>query len=283
MHAGRHGYTIPLISLAPPEPYALSQSLPLDGLASLLSVTSTTLQVERYVIRNGENVIHDVSELVLNDGKWSGNGMDFNIDSIDDDTGGWATGNDLAYLETHIAITGEGYFPDLVGASFYTVYWGPQWKTFYNDSRLKYADPPTIIQVAAHAKWIDGYPASLIDPSTDSDKSVVVVNPYFAPISVQIFLEGFEKPTRLKVPPQSGKRIALSSILESLGHSENSSWCGQVYVSGKNRAVVFYADHSLRDPSKITTLEHGDAYRGELTHEPVSLRVRRSIGDAVRA
>ena len=278
MHAGSHRFMIPLVTLAPPIGFRIIQRLPMPRIANFITVPDTEIQIDRYIFRDGETLEHAVSNLTLVDGTWQGDGGDYILDSVDDDRHGWDGGQSLAYLETHVSIAGDGAFIDMVGPSFYTVYTSETRKTFFNDNRLKYSDPPTVLQLEAYSKWIDGYPSCLVDHAIDADKSVVVINPYFAPIKVSISLEHTQKSWPVRVPPQSGVRVALSEVVRGLLGDTATRWYGQVYVTGKNRAIVFYADHSITDPCDITTLEHGAAYRGESTHIPISIKIRRSLG-----
>ena len=132
-----------------------------------------------------------------------------------------------------------------------------------------------MFQVQAFGSWVEGYPAATVDAPRDSTESVVLINPFVKPATVSVSLAGIDSKQRVRVPALSGSRIDLHALF-SLG---DAPWHGQYFVSGRNRLVVLTAKHSLSRPSDVTTVEHSDPYRGEPTHEPVTVFLRRRIGD----
>ena len=49
---------------------------------------------------------------------------------------------------------------------------------------------------------------------------------------------------------------------------KNKEWTGQFYIYGKRRAIIYLMNHSIKDNTKVSTLEHGDPFRAELTYQP---------------
>ena len=265
-------YLIPIISIAPPRGYRLHQSINLDRIANLLRHRPAEMLIERTLMRAGETLAIRSDTLRFNGKAWNGDGT-FDVAALDDDN--WDIGSPLAYLETHIKLTSGGSFTTQFAPPFYTVYAGPNAKTFLSDNALKYGNTVTMLQIRAFGSWVEGYPAATVDASRDSTESVVLINPFVKPTTVYVSLEGIDTQRRVRVPALSGTRLDLQGLFP-LG---DPPWHGQYFVSGRSRLVVLTAKHSIARPSEITTVEHSDTYRGEPTHEPMTVLLRRRIGD----
>lgn len=273
----RYRYLIPIISVAPPPGYILAQLLPLDKLRDALGIPDATLRIARRVIRNGEIKFGSAQELELVDGQWQNPEVgEFTLKNMDGDA--WLNGKGLAFLETQIDLLSEGGFASPFSQSAYVLYSGQGHKTFLSDSALKYGNTVTIRQIESFGEWVEGYPASEIDPSRDIDESIVLINPFARPAVVNIEFEGRKETVRRRVSAQSAVRIDCAQILAD----GNRPWIGQIYISGLNRLVVYFCKHSLVNPCSITTLEHSDPYRGENASMPFTQYLRQRFGGQIK-
>ena len=57
-------------------------------------------------------------------------------------------------------------------------------------------------------------------------------------------------------------RYPISKILTN----KTKSWSGQLFITGKNRVVIFILKHLHSNPSSIISLEHPEHFRGEHTY-----------------
>jgi len=268
-------YFIPLISVAPPSGYKLREELRTDAIASLLNVSHAELAIERRLFADGREVARYPSRLVYRDGEWTGDGATFELDSRD--RGAWQKGESVGFVETHISLVGPGLFANPFVPPNYRLYYGPERKTFFSDSALKYGNTVVIYQIQAFGQWVEGYPLAGIDRESDVGESVVLINPFTRPAAVRIDLAGVEKSAKVRVDPLRARRVPVADLI-----GERSQWRGQILVSGRARLITMFAKHSLADPCQITTVEHSDPYRGEPTHIPLTLRLRQIVGEAVR-
>ena len=272
MSRSRYKYLLPLISIAPPPGYQLMQSVNIDGIGALLDRPDADVTLSRTCLHAGGELRSQVEEIRFRDRRATNAPEPFHLEALPED--GWTDGGTLPYLETHVTIDGDGAFTDQFVPPFYTVYGGADRKSFFSDNALKYGNTVTIYQIRAFGAWVEGYPLSQVDPRHDIDESLVLINPFLRPAVVDVTIEGRDGKKRFRIDPQTGKRI---SIAENFGIGEEG-WAGQVYVSGKNRVVMYVAKHSLSEPARVTTVEHSNPYRGEPTHLPLTQLLRRRIG-----
>ncbi len=272
-----YSYLLPLISICPPPGYRLFQSPNLDAIGARLDRPDAEVRMARSLIL-GEEVLASREDVLLFRGGACANPVaPFELESPAESC--WHDGAPLAYLETHFTAEPDAQFTSQFPPSFYTIYSGPERKSFYSDNALKYGNTVTIYQIEAFGAWVEGYPACQVDPARDIDESVVLINPFLRPAIFDLTLEGIEAKLRFRVEPQTGRRIGLARAF-GIGAA---GWSGQVYVSGRNRVVMYVAKHSLTDPSRITTVEHSNPYRGEPTHIPFSRMARQRLGERLRA
>lgn len=253
----------------------MHQAVNLDRVSDLLRHRPANIVIERSLLRSGKLLSNWADELVFDGETWTGTGETFELNALPDDA--WDAGSPLAYLETHIRLIGEGSFAGQFAPPFYTVYAGERVKTLFSDNALKYGNTVTIYQMQAFGSWVEGYPAATVDPARDTTESVVLINPFAKSAVADVTLEGVEGKQRVRMPALSGARIDLHKLFAL----NDDGWSGQFFVSGRNRLIVLTAKHSMSRPSDITTIEHSNPYRGELTHKPVTVLLRRRIGEAL--
>ena len=85
----------------------------------------------------------------------------------------WAETAPMAYLQTTVT-TRDSQFSQLREPAFYTVYSGPERKSFLSDSSQKFAHPAVINQVAAYGKWAEGCPSCIVEQECDAGETVVL-------------------------------------------------------------------------------------------------------------
>lgn len=253
----------------------MSYSLPIAAIGTVLKTRTATVQAKHRVYRDGAEISSRTAEIGFDEGRPSITNW---IASIEDDgKTDWLGGEHLSYWELELTAEPPGEFVTNQPAASYTLFSGPVRKTFFNDNAIKFGDPVTIHQVRELGAWCAGYPCCAVDPELDADESVVLINPYHRPAVVSIELIGQPRIEKIRVEPMSARRVSIAGLLGST----RQAWRGQVYVTGPNRLIVFFAKHGLADPCEITTLEHPDLYRGEPTHEALTQRLRRWAGNLV--
>lgn len=168
------------------------------------------------------------------------------------------------------AADGEPIFVSKGALPFYSIYSAPGRKSYFSDNALKYASPPVIAQIAAYGQYVDAYPAIRIDRDRDAGMSLILINPYLKAVLGRVATVDGRAIERLRIPPKSGRRVALDQLLKE----DESSWAGQIQLTANNRLVAFLNWHSLADPSRISDQEHLDPYRGEATHVPATQHLR---------
>jgi len=145
---------VPFLSPAPPPGYQLAQVLPLEDIKSVLDRNDATLDILREVIFEKKIVKSDRSTIVLKGGYW-----------MDDESGGffldpvegseWDENDSVAFLQTTVTAR-DAFFSQLREPGFYTIYSGPNRKSFLSDSSQKYAHPAVreLVQCGADMKQI---------------------------------------------------------------------------------------------------------------------------------
>ena len=214
----RYRYLIPSISVAPPPGYRFVQVLPMDPLRDLIATRGRmVLSIRREVVRSGEVLAEDERTVTLDGGRWDDPSVgEYSFDSVDD--GGWQAQGDLAYVETSITAVGDGWFHSHFQPSHYSIYAGPDRKTFFSDNNWKFGNPNTIKQIATFGKWVEGYPVAHVDAALDAGESLVVINPFEAETSVKIHLQGHDDlSVRRSIAPLGGTRIDLGALWGPIG------------------------------------------------------------------
>lgn len=274
-------YLIPVLNLCPPAGFRVDTVLPLGEVRQRVAGDDGRMTVVRITYSDGHVRSTEESPLELRGGEWA----------VDDgarhnwpcDGPNWDTSDSLACQEIYIRAEGATRFTVRdFPSSFYSVFYGEGRKTYMNDLAIKFADPVQIAQMKAFGSWCVGYPACEVDPARDVDESVALFNPYQRPASVTVeLLDATGTPAgtkKARINGLSGKRIAFSSILPR----SFMPWSGQMIVTGPNRLVVWVAKHSLASPTRMTTLEHIDSYRGEALKRPFTQAMHARLHDWLR-
>lgn len=266
---------LPVVGVGPPPGYTVNYSLPITTIGDRLKTQAATVNVLHRLCRDGVEVSSRATTIVFDNGRPSISEWEVAIE--DDGRSDWASGARISYWEVDVAVEPPGAFTTNQPAPTYTLFSGPERKTFFNDNAIKFGDPVTIHQVRELGAWCAGYPCCAVDPAVDADESVVLINPYHRPAVVNIELVGLPTMEKVKVEPMSARRVSVAGLLGP----DVRDWRGQIYVTGRSRLIVFFAKHGLADPGAVTTLEHPDLYRGEPTHEALTQRLRRWAGNLI--
>jgi len=257
-------YFVPFLVPAPPPGFTNNQIIPLEGLRSLLDGLNARIEVRRELIFDGAIVQSWDDRLVLENDVWTETGAErFSLEPHAD--ADWQGGSKIAYLETRMTVDGA-MVSQLREPGFYTIFSGPDRKTFLSDSSQKVAHPAVINQVAAFGQWMEGYPSCVVDPDHDAGESIVFINPYERPALATVNFDGLETQARVRLAPFTAQRVSIADIITDAP----KPWTGQIYVHGPRRVVTFFMKHSLSDPSRVNTLEHTDVFRGERLWRPLT-------------
>ena len=124
--------------------------------------------------------------------------------------------------------------------------------------------------------WIDGYPAINIDAKKKTTYSLVIINPYKTTNSFFLEINSLKIKKLFKVKALSVKRINFYEIVQK------NKWTGQFYIYGKKRAIIYLINHDFEQLKNISTLEHGDPFRAELTYQPRFQHFRNQIHKKIK-
>jgi hypothetical protein len=268
-------YFIPIVSVAPHGDFTMTFTVPLARIREVIVGKLDALQVEQSLVHGG-NVVDRKTTIVPLDGKNATAPVAYFVKDGFDESG-WRTGEDVAYLETHIAAVGEGGFSTHFCPPTYTIYSGENRKSLLSDNNLKFGDHNVITQNRQFGRWIAGYPLVEVDPARDVEESFVVINPFGRPAVTKIEAPSLKRSFPVRVPARRGLRVALGPNLNI-----DRRWRGQIFVSGPNRLIVFDCKHSRVEPSDVTTLEHTDLFRGDLSTIPITREARKSVGKILK-
>ena len=251
-----YNYFIPMIHLGPAYKYKYNQELPLHEIKNLIIGKNADFEIKRKVFSNSNLIFDKTYYLNFKNNKW------VNKAKAKFEWGSNKENNDLCYIETQMnLLSGKGLTSCSI-PTFYVNYSSPDRKNFLSCGQEKYGNPRVIMQMKEFGKWIDGYPAININYKNNITYSLILVNPYNTAISLTLEINSLKIKENIKVLPFSVKRLSLLDIINK------KNWTGQFYVYGKRRAILYVMHHSIEDCNKISTLEHGDPFRAELTYQP---------------
>ncbi|MDA9654981.1 hypothetical protein N9T15_00825 [Pelagibacteraceae bacterium] len=264
-------YFIPIIHLGPAFGYTYNQILPLERIQNLILGKTAELEICRKVFLNNKLLFDEKCIIKFKNKKW------FNKEGASFEWGPSKDKNELSYIETQInLLSGNGLKLSSV-PGFYVNYTNPKLKNYLSCSNEKYGNPRVIMQMAHFGIWIDGYPAIHINLKKNTTYSIIIVNPYKIKSSFTLEISNLNIRKTLIVPAFTTKRFSLFNIIKK------ESWTGQFYIYGKRRAVVYVMNHAFDDINKVSTIEHSDPFRAELTYQPRLQSLRNKIHKKVKS
>ena len=178
---------------------------------------------------------------------------------------------EFCYIETQInLLDGLGLKISTV-PSFYVWYVNNRNKNFISCGNDKYGNPRVIMQMQEFGFWVDGYPAIKINKKEDIGYSVIIINPYDLKGKFKLEINELKIFKTIVVEPRTVSRVNLHKLLKI------DKWTGQIYVSGNQRAIIYFMNHSIKDDLSISTLEHSDPFRAELSYKPRFMYLREAV------
>ncbi len=265
-----YDYFIPLIHLGPPNGFTYYQNIPIYEIKKLILGKNAEFKINRKVFLNKELLFEKNDIITLKNNKFINSEVAFFK---------WKQPikkKDLSYIETQInLISGIGLkSPSL--PSFYVNYTSSDKKNFMSCGVEKYGNPRVIAQRQEFGMWVEGYPAINISYKNSTTYSVVIINPYKTNNIFTIEINDLKIKQKVKVNAFSVKKINFFDIIK------NKEWTGQFYIYGKRRAIIYLMNHSVEDYTKVSTLEHGDPFRAELTDQPRFQYLRHLIHQKIK-
>jgi hypothetical protein len=252
-------YLLPTITIAPPRGFTITDTYPVQNLGKMLENPTSTVTITWDITRDATIIHSKIATLEFKDGKCL-NAEEAIFEYTERDHDGWKDGDEVGYLETRVELDEDDqWFSGQSAGQNYTIYSAVDRKSFASPQSFKTSNPQVIKQVRAFKKWVEGYPACRLDPKSDIDLSVVLINPYEMAALITIDFPNFEMTKRVRVPKGSAKRISLIQYLDD----EDFPWLGQIYVYGARRIPLSMIHHSYSNPYEIGKLEHLDPFRGE--------------------
>lgn len=252
----KYNYFIPIIHLGPAYGYTYTQILPLERIKSIIIGKYAEFEINRKIFLNNELILEKRSEIHFKNNNWLKKKASFF------EWGPSKDKNHISYIETQInLLKGKGLkYASVPG--FYVNYSHPNLKNYLSCSSEKYGNPRVISQMKYFGLWVDGYPAININKDRKTTYSIVIVNPYKNQSTFSLEISDLNIKKIVKVPAFSAKKLNMFTIINK------NSWTGQFYLYGKRRAIVYVVNHSFDDFNRISTIEHSDPFRAELTHLP---------------
>lgn len=258
-------YFIPLINLGPPIGYKIIQEIPLLGISKIISSDNAKFEIIRRIITENKLILEKKEKLEYSKNKWLNTEPAFFS---------WENNkfnNRYSFIETQInMLEGEGLTTSSV-PSFYVNYVNNNKKNFLSCSYEKYGNPRVIMQRKEFDMWIDGYPAININKKSNTTYSLYIINPYNSIFAANLEISDFSIKKNVKVNPRSVKEINFFDLIKK------DKWTGQFYLYGKRRGILFLMCHDFVNKNNITTLEHSDPFRAELTYKPTAQHIRNEL------
>ena len=251
-----YNYFIPLIHLGPPKNYTYYQEIPMEYIKKLIVGKNAEININRKVFLNKKLLLEKNEILIFKNNRFINDQVAFFKWKEPQEK------QDLSYIETQMnLISGIGLkSPSLPG--FYVNYTSPNKKNFISCGVEKYGNPRVIDQRQEFGIWVDGYPAVNISYKNNTTYSLVIINPYKTNNTFTIEINDLKIKQNVRVNAFAVKKINFFEIIK------NKEWTGQFYIYGKRRAIIYLMNHSIKDNTKVSTLEHGDPFRAELTYQP---------------
>ena len=265
-----YNYFLPLIHLGPPNGYTYYQDIPMNDIKKLILGKNAKLKINRKVFFNQKLLLEKNDIIIFKNNKF-----------VNDEVAyfKWKEQKkkqELSYIETQInLISGVGLkSPSLPG--FYVNYTSPNKKNFISCGVEKYGNPRVIAQRQEFGMWAEGYPSININYKNNTTYSLVIINPYKTNNIFTIEINNLKIKHKIKINALSVKRINFFDIIK------NKVWSGQFYIYGKRRAIIYLINHAVEDYTNISTIEHGDPFRAELTYQPRLQFLRHQIHKRIK-
>ncbi|MBF96483.1 MAG: hypothetical protein CMJ13_04590 [Pelagibacterales bacterium] len=257
-----YNYFIPTIHLGPVNGTKFIQTLPMNRIKDTIIGKKAELEVIRNIFKDGKLTHTAKNILKFENSSWTKlKGSEFFWDSN-------CKPKEYCYIETQInMVSGKGFTTSIMPA-FYVWYINNDRKNFVSCGNLKYGNPRVIMQMEEFGFWVDGYPAVSINKKQDISYSAVIINPYNLKGKFYIEINELKAKKSVVVNAKSVSRIDLNEMINE------DEWIGQVYVTGSQRGIIYFMNHSIKNNLKISTLEHSDPYRAELTYKPRLMHLR---------
>ena len=259
-----YNYFIPTIHLGPIHGYIFTQELPLHDIEKLIIGNNAKFEIIRKVLCNRIILYEKKSIIKFEKNKWK------NHSAATFKWGPVKEKNDLCYIETQINLLNGDGLTSASLPSFYVNYISPNKKNFISCGNEKYGNPRVIMQMKEFGMWVDGYPAVNISVKNKTTYSIIIINPYKIVNSFTIEVNSLGIKKTMKVEALSVKKVNFYDVIKK------ENWTGQFYVYGKRRAIIYLVNHAFNDFNNVSTLEHSDPFRAELTYQP-RLQYLRSI------
>lgn len=264
-----YNYFIPLIHLAPPEGYTFSQTIPVEEIKKLIIGKSAKLEINRKIICNKKLLYEKNGFLSFKNNKW------FNKNVASFTWKNLKKNNNYSYIETHInLIEGDG-FKSTSAPGFYVSYTNPNKKNFISCGNEKYGNPRVIMQMQEFGIWVDGYPAINVSYKNSTTYSLIIINPYRTVSNFVLEINSLKIKKNIKVDALTAKKINFYDIIQI------KEWSGQFYIYGKRRAIIYLINHDFNKVNNISTLEHSDPFRAELTFQPRFQYLRNNLHEKI--
>ena len=250
-----YNYFIPMIHLGIPS-YTFTQELPIHDIKNLIIGSEAKFEVIRKVILNNY-ILHEKKEFIhFKKNKWLNEKASFfkwtppkNI-------------KELCYIETQLnLLKGKGLTSGSI-PSFYTNYLSDNKKNFISCGNEKYGNPRVIMQMKEFGMWVDGYPAISVNKKSKTTYSLVIINPYKKDCTFRLEINSLKIKKYFRVSALSIKRINFYNIVKK------NNWIGQFYVYGRRRLIIYLVNHAFDNFNIVSTIEHSDPFRAELTYQP---------------
>ena len=257
-----------LISIIPiPLGYNTKVIIPINMIKDNIVKNSKNYEIEVSLIGYKEGSKFFEKNRVINENSKGFIEIEIEDQSKISDKSGYAELNIKSSNKTNI-------FLSRAALNFYTFYYYNGKKSFLSDNAYKFGSPTIIAQMAKIKKYIDAYPAIMINKINDLDETIVLINPYKRKIKAKIITFDGREINNIIINSFSVKEILLSQILQD---NENE-WKGHIQLTATNRIITFNYKHSFKDKKIISDFEHLDPYRGDPTFIPFTKLLRQKIG-----
>lgn len=249
-------YFIPTIHIGPVSGSKFINNLAKEKIKEIIIGKNAELEVSRSIYKKGTLIFEKKKILRLTNNSWvNAEGFHFSWESK-------CKSNEYCYIETEVnLLSGIGLNTSFL-PGLYDWYIHNKKKNYVGCYSYKYGNPRVIMQMEEFGFWIDGYPAININEKQDVTSSLIIVNPYNLNGKYNLEISELNIKKSILVKSRSVERINLHDIINK------KIWTGQVYITGKQRGIVYFMNHSIKNNLDIYTLEHSDPYRAELTYKP---------------